>query len=46
MGANDIAAKDLEAYQSDRKIVHKEALINMLRSLSGNFDFEETKIFM
>ncbi len=33
-------------YRSDRKIVHKEALINMLRSLSGDFDFEETKIFM
>ncbi len=34
------------SYRSDRKIVHKEALINMLRSLSGDFDFEETKIFM
>ncbi len=34
------------SYQSDRKIVHKEALINMLRSLSGDFDFEETKMFM
>ncbi len=34
------------SYQSDRKIVHKAALINMLRSLSGDFDFEETKMFM
>ncbi len=34
------------SYRSDRKIVHKEALINMLCSLSGDFDFEETKMFM
>lgn len=34
------------SYRSDRKIVHKEALINMLRSLSGDVDFEETKMFM
>ncbi len=35
-----------DSYRSDRKIVHKEALINMLRSLSGDVDFEETRIFM
>ncbi len=35
-----------DSYRSDRKIIHKEALINMLRSLSGDVDFEETRIFM
>ncbi len=37
---------EANSYRSDRKIVHKEALINMIKNLSGDTNFDETKLFM
>ncbi len=35
-----------DSYHTDRKVVHKKALIDLLRNLSGDEEFDDTKLFM
>ncbi len=35
-----------DCYRTDQKIIHKRALIDLLRSLSGDEEFNDTKLFM
>ncbi len=35
-----------DSYRTDRKVVHKKALIDLLRSLSGDEEFDDTQLFM